>query len=103
MAKIKDSFVRCDHCAMQFRLPFFIGDTKTFAHAILWGNRVKCPFCARTTDCNERNMSYELEDEPDAQSDDEQGDDHALHPQAPTAGFGRAERHIRLDSRDGPS
>ena len=62
MAKIRESFIACNHCSTKFRSPFFIGDTKTFSHAILWGNRVKCPFCEVTIDCNERNMSYVIED-----------------------------------------
>ena len=63
MAKIKESFIQCSHCSTKFRSPFFIGDTKTFSHAILWGYRVKCPLCEITIDCNERNMSYVLDDE----------------------------------------
>ncbi len=62
MAKIKESFIQCKHCSTKFPSPFFIGDTKTFSHAILWGNRVKCPSCNVTFDCNERNMSFVLED-----------------------------------------
>ena len=62
MAKIRESFIACNHCGTKFRSPFFIGDTKTFSHAILWGNRVKCPFCEVTIDCNERNMSYVVEE-----------------------------------------
>jgi hypothetical protein len=61
--KIKESFIQCSHCSTKFRSPFFIGDTKTFSHAILWGNRVKCSYCEVTIDCNERNMSYVLDGE----------------------------------------
>ena len=71
MAKIKESFIQCGHCGSKFRSPFFIGDTKTFSHAILWGNRVKCPSCELTIDCNERNMSYVLEEAPDGQGPDQ--------------------------------
>jgi hypothetical protein len=70
MAKIKASFIECGHCGMKFRCPFYIGDTKTFSHAILWGNRVKCALCEVTIDCNEQNMSYVLEDQPDPHSRD---------------------------------
>ena len=62
--KIKESFIQCSHCSTKFRSPFFIGDTKTFSHAILWGNRGKCSYCEVTIDCNERNMSYVLDEHP---------------------------------------
>lgn len=64
MAKIKESFITCRHCRTKFRCPFYIGDTKTFSYAVLWGNRVKCPSCEVTNDCDERNMSYVLENVP---------------------------------------
>jgi hypothetical protein len=67
MAKIKESFVECGHCGAVFRCPFFIGDTKTFAHAVLWGNRVKCRCCEVTFDCQAGNMSYVLDDESELQ------------------------------------
>lgn len=65
MAKIKESFIECGHCGTKFRSPFYIGDTKTFSHAILWGIQVKCASCEVTIACNEQNMSYVLEDEAD--------------------------------------
>lgn len=71
MAKIKESFIKCGNCGTKFRSPFFIGDTKTFSHAVLWGNRVKCPFCELTIDAKKENMSYVLEDEPGGPGGDE--------------------------------
>ena len=65
MEKIRESYVQCGECGTKFRLPFFIGDTKTFSYAVLWGNRAKCPNCGITIDCNEHNMSYVLEDDGD--------------------------------------
>jgi hypothetical protein len=60
MEKIRESFVQCGQCGTKFRLPFFIGDTKTFFYAVLWA---KCPNWGITIDCNKDNMSYVLEDE----------------------------------------
>lgn len=68
--KIKESYIDCGHCGMRFRCPFYIRDTKTFSHAIMWGNRVKCSLCEVTIDCDERNMSYILEAESKSQSGD---------------------------------
>ena len=61
MAKIKTTFIVCGHCSTKFRCPFYVADTKAFAQAIMWGNRVECPLCEVTIDCDERNMSYTLE------------------------------------------
>lgn len=62
MAKIKAAFIQCGHCGTKFPSPIFLGDTKTFESATLWGNRAQCPNCQRMIDCNKENMSYVLED-----------------------------------------
>ena len=68
MAKIKESFVECGQCGTKFRCPFEISDTKTFFHATLWGTRVKCPNCAATFECTQRNMSYVLDEDGTSES-----------------------------------
>lgn len=81
--KIRESFIECAHCSTEFRCPFHIGDTKTFSHAILWGARVRCPCCDVTSDCNERNMSYVLEDDPAKHYRSRaNGGGYAVHPEA---------------------
>ena len=68
MAKIKDCFVECGYCEAVFRCPFFIGDTKTFSHAVLWGNRVKCRSCDVSFDCHAGNMSYVIDKDAELQA-----------------------------------
>lgn len=83
MDRIKDSFIACEHCSTEFRCPFHIVDTKTFSHAILWGARVKCPCCGVTSECNERNMSYVLEGDPETHHRARvNGGKYVVHPEA---------------------
>lgn len=56
MSKTKTLEIKCSNCDTWFPSPIVFGDMNTFDVALVSGNKVQCPKCAKIVDCNKENM-----------------------------------------------
>ncbi|MFA5724596.1 MAG: hypothetical protein WC979_10160 [Candidatus Pacearchaeota archaeon] len=59
-----DCQIKCINCGKWISSPIAFGNSNSFFSSIMIGNKLKCPFCEKDTDCNKKNMRFiaKLED-----------------------------------------
>jgi hypothetical protein len=62
MSKTESIEIRCQHCGQWFPSPIFMGDSRSFDTAKLFGNQAQCSNCGKMTGCNKENFRARFED-----------------------------------------
>jgi hypothetical protein len=53
-----DGQIRFLNCGKWISSPIAFGSSESFFSSTLIGNKLKCPSCTETTDCNKENMRF---------------------------------------------